>query len=192
VTSEFYDLAMVEEGAPSMLPLEQSPWLRVYEEAARFIPSGHDVVDLGCGTGRFAYHLLRETTFYGGYTGIDFSRAALDEAAKYTLEEDFRCEDLELWQPDAERSGHTTYVCLEVLEHLARDVDLVRRVPSGHQFVFSVPNYESESHLRWFRDAGQVVERYSLLLTFRRWSLIELDDRKVIHVWDTSRRTDSW
>lgn len=191
-TPEFYDKAMCSLGSLALLPIDNSPWLPMYAEAARFIPSGHDVVDLGCGTGRFAYYLMNETSYYGNYTGVDFSQDALSEASKYSAQEDFRCIDLNDWQPDAERLGATTYVSLEVLEHLEDDLGLVAKIPPGHQFVFSVPNYESEAHVRWFRNARDIFDRYASFLTFRHWSLVELDDRKAIHVWDSYRRKDSW
>lgn len=189
---EFYDEKMVEEGAPSMLPLEESPWYQLYVEAARFIPYTHDVVDLGCGTGRFAYYLFHYADWDAVYTGLDWSQAVLDEAIGYTDDESFFQVDLDQWQPDALRAGHTTYVCLEVLEHLDRDLSLVTRIPPGHQLVFSVPNYESEAHMRWFRDAQDVVRHYSHLLTFQRWTLVPIDERKAIHVWSSTRRQDSW
>ncbi len=188
----FYDHAMCEEGAPSMLPLDESPWRPLYAEAASWIPGAHPVVDLGCGTGRFADE-LRNQGHAGGYLGIDFSPAALGEARHY-LGEDVELEqrDLRDWQPDPHRAGNTTYVCLEVLEHLEDDLELVRRVPPGHQLVCSVPNYESEAHIRVFRGLGDVFARYTGLLAIRRWSLVELGAGKAIHVLDTARRSDSW
>jgi SAM-dependent methyltransferase len=196
VEPEYYDVAMTEEGAPSMLPLEESPWLPLYEEAAGWIPYNHAVVDLGTGTGRFP-HMLRCRERYGHITGIDFSPSAISQARFYLRTNNVEAVDLEVcdlrvWLPAADRDGATTYVCLEVLEHLFNDIDLVRRIPPGHQFVFSVPNYESESHARVFRNAGDVWARYADLLTFRRWSLVKVDDRKSIHVVDAVRRTDSW
>lgn len=195
---EFYDSAMTAEDAPSMLPLEDSPWRALYVEAAGWVPANHEVTDLGCGTGRFV-HALLHGNHYGPIVGVDFSAAALAEAALYL--EDVGCDaetfelaeaDLRSWEPAADRAGHATYVCLEVLEHLDDDVDLIRRVPPGHQLVLSVPNYESEAHLRVFRGAGDVFSRYDGLLSFRRWSLIDLGGGKAIHLADTVRRTDSW
>jgi trans-aconitate methyltransferase len=196
--ADFYDVAMTEEGSPAMLPLEMSPWLPLYEEACSWIPAPHPVVDLGCGTGRFIECLLNGIN-YGAVEGVDFSPSALREAARISTYGEYgkhdvmwTTADLRNWEPDPNRQGNTTYVALEVLEHLEDDLYLVRRIPPGHQLVFSVPNYESESHVRTFRNAGDIWARYANLLEFRRWSLVSIDDRKSIHVVDSVRRTDSW
>lgn len=188
----YYDQAMTGDGAPAMVGLADSPWRPLYREAARWIPDGHDVVDLGCGTGRFLAELLLEPGRTGSAMGVDFSELALAEARRYVPNATFSQTDLRTWGPDPARAGHTSYTCLEVLEHLDDDLDLIRRVPPGHQLVFSVPNYESEAHLRTFTSPGAVWHRYGPLVSFRRWSLIELDDRKCIHVLDTIRRVDAW
>lgn len=180
-----------------MLPLRESGWAPLYLEAARWVHPAEAVEDLGCGTGRFGHALAKEG-HYGSYTGVDFSRAALGEAARYlaeNVEKDvtLRRVDLREWQPDPERPGNTVYVCLETLEHLGDDVDLVRRVPPGHRLILSVPNYDSEAHLRTFRSVGDVWERYDRLLTFSRWSLVDLGgDRHRVHLVNTVRRADAW
>jgi trans-aconitate methyltransferase len=190
--ADFYDVAMTEEGSPAMLPLEMSPWLPLYEEACGWIPAPHPVVDLGCGTGRFL-ECLGCGVHYGAVEGVDFSPSALKEAARI-LPDDIQLTNADLrgWEPSPKRPGNTTYVALEVLEHLEDDLSLVRRIPPGHQLILSVPNYESESHLRTFRNAGDIWARYANLLEFRRWSLVSIDDRKSIHLVDSIRRTDSW
>lgn len=194
---EFYDEVMVEEGSPAMLPLAESGWEPLYREAASWVSPEEDVVDLGCGTARFA-HALHDTGHYGGYVGADFSEAALAEAERYVTNaglKEFafiRC-DLRGWSPSPTRAGNCVYVCLETLEHLDDDVDLIRRVPPGHRLIFSVPNYDSEAHIRTFRNAGELWGRYGQLLTFRRWSLVDLGgDRWRVHLCDTMRRGDSW
>lgn len=195
----WYDEVMVEDGSPAMLPLEESGWEPLYREAASWIAAGEDVVDLGCGTGRFGHQLALIDGRYGGFVGIDFSQAALDEADRYLARYggdqpyELRREDLREWTPSPTRAGGCVYVSLETLEHLEDDVDLVRRVPPGHRLILSLPNYDSEAHLRTIRNAGDLWERYGHLLTFRRWSLVDLGgDRWRVHLCDTVRRGDSW
>lgn len=195
-TAEWYDVAMTEANAPAMLPLEESPWLRMYEALASMIQPNEEVVDLGCGTGRFI-ELLRRKGHYAPISGVDWSEAALEEAFEYaganrgTHVPNFRCEDLRQWHPDPERFGNTVYVCSEVLEHLEDDLDLVGRIPPGHRFLFTVPNFHSEAHVRVFEHVGDLWSRYASLVTFVSWRMVG-DERKGIHVVESLRRSDAW
>lgn len=205
----FYDRAMTGPDEPAMLPLDRSPWKPIYDEAARWIPSSTPVVDLGCGTGRFIARLFR-TSHTAHITGVDFSAAALSEAHSYLSGEASdewvndpidevqlyrrltlkQC-DLREWKPEAGAS-RTAFVCLEVLEHLDDDLGLIRRIPPMTQFVFSVPNYLSASHVRCFPTLASVFERYGHLVQIRRWSLVDFGGGNVVHVCDSIRRPDSW
>lgn len=193
-TAEWYDVAMTEKDAPAMLPLEESPWLPVYEALAAMIVPEEEVVDLGCGTGRFIA-LLRKKGHYAPITGVDWSVAALEETAQYNHFGD--CvprlvrQDLSEWEANADRLGNTIYVCSEVLEHLEDDVALVRRIPPGHRFLFTVPNFHSASHIRVFEYVGDIWARYAALVTFKSWRMVGTD-RKGIHVVETVRRSEAW
>lgn len=193
----WYDEVMVEDGSPAMLPLEESPWLTTYEALASMIDPHEEVVDLGCGTGRFI-ELLRRNGHYAKITGIDWSKTALEEAAAYaggahggTRQPEWVLQDLDEWTPDPERAGNTVYVCSEVLEHMADDLGLVRRLPPGHRFLFTVPNFWSESHLRIFANVGDLWARYDSLLRFRLWRMVG-SERQGIHVCETRRRGEAW
>jgi len=193
----WYDVAMTEADAPSMIPLEDSPWFTTYLEVAQMIDPHEEVVDLGCGTGRFL-ELLYRRNHYGRVTGIDWSQMALLESASYVKPrhadapppEWLLC-DLMDWRPDPLRSGNAVYVCTEVLEHIEEDRELVRRIPPGHRFIFSVPNFDSESHVRVFRSVSEIWKRYDRLLHFRRWVMVGTE-RQGIHICETRRRGDSW
>jgi SAM-dependent methyltransferase len=195
---EFYDRAMTDDGEPAMLPLEESPWLGLYQQASWWIPSHQPVVDLGCGTGRFAEQLRRR--LHGAYTGYDFSPAAIEECHRYVPLRDkdtawhatFEIADLREWLPNDQRLRNTVYTCLETLEHLEDDLDLIRRVPVGHEFIFSVPNYGGEAHLRTFSDVGDAWRRYGHLLTFKAWALLGEGPHYHIHLYRAQRRGDAW
>jgi SAM-dependent methyltransferase len=199
---DFYDAAMTGDGEPAMLPLELSPWLPIYDEAARWIPSTAPVVDLGCGTGRFLARLAT-TTHHGRLAGVDFSPAAIAEAVSYLRgyfadDVDFchrvrlSVEDLRDWQPDRVRETGTVYTCIEVLEHLADDLDLIRRIPAAARFVFSVPTYMSASHVRCFPNLRDVFGRYWPSLAISRWTLVDFGNGNAVHVCDSTKRTAPW
>jgi len=67
----------------------------------------------------------------------------------------------------------------------------VRRLPPGHRFIFTVPNFDSESHIRVFRSVGELWERYDSLLYFRLWRMVG-SERQGIHICEARRRGDSW
>lgn len=189
----WYDTAMTEPGAPAMFPLEDSPWLEMYQALAAMIESHEEVVDLGCGTGRFI-ELLRRNDHHAQVIGVDWSSAALEEAFEYfggTQPPNLRLEDLRSWHADLERAGNTVYVCSEVLEHMQNDIALVREIPPGHRFLFTVPNFDSESHVRTFLHFGDLWKRYAGLLLFRSWRMVG-DERKGIHVVESVKRSDAW
>lgn len=193
----WYDRVMVEPESPAMVPLEDSPWFTTYLELAKMIDPHEEVVDLGCGTGRFI-ELLYRRDHYAQVTGIDWSAAALAEAESYAKPRHQDAsrpkwihQDLTEWRPDPLRAGNTVYVCSEVLEHLEDDRDLVRRIPPGHRLLFTVPNFHSESHLRVFTNVSELWRRYDRLLDFRRWVMVG-GSRQGIHVAETRRRDTSW
>ena len=163
----------------------------VYSEAARMIGNtAAPIVDLGCGDGEFA-RCLYEWEF-SDYTGFDFSETALKQCIRYEGFRYFWC-DLREWNPStALLSGSTIYTCLEVLEHLEDDRALVTKIPTGHSFVFSVPTFPSDNHLRVFPRPADVWERYQDLLLMKRWSHIDVGGGKAIHVCQGIRRSDSW
>lgn len=192
----FYDVAMTGSDEPAMLPLDESPWLELYRQASWMIPRSHPVVDLGCGTGRFAEQLRRRE--HCRYHGVDFSSATIDVARGYVpaiegdWEASFEVCDLREWAPDPNRASTTVYVCLETLEHLDDDVSVIRRIPVGHELIFSVPNYGGAAHLRCFQNASDAWERYGHLLTFRSWQLIGSGPQNFIHLYRSIRRGDAW
>jgi len=193
----WYDEVMVEEDSPAMLPLEESPWLETYQRVAKMIDPHEEVVDLGCGTGRFI-ELLYRRDHYARVTGVDWSMTALAEAQSYAKPRhpdapppDWQLCDLMDWRPDGLRAGNTVFTCTEVLEHLEDDLGFVRRIPPGHRFIITVPNFYSESHVRIFQNVSDVWERYDRLLHFRSWSMVG-SERQGIHIAETRRRSDSW
>jgi 2-polyprenyl-3-methyl-5-hydroxy-6-metoxy-1,4-benzoquinol methylase len=206
---EFYDAAYADPDGPATLAYRDTPMRDLYDGVYAKIKRLDPVVDLGCGNGLFA-QCLRARGYCGSYRGIDFSRRAIAEAEQllsltearvYAPEDEvpeatyeFRVQDLRGWQelPGPE-THYTTYVCLEVLEHLEDDVDLVARIPARARVIFSVPNFWSEAHVRTYDHVGTAFGRFGNLLDFVSWRLYPTaNPRGAIHLYEAYRRADAW
>ena len=150
-------------------PLEQSPWLPLYKAAEEMIrPFGNEarIADLGCGTGRFARHIAN--LGYRDYIGIDFSEARVKLAQKYVPEFTFISGDLtkrETWQMLGQAG---IFVALEFLEHIDKDLEILGNIPTGSFILFSVPNYDSAGHVRYFGSMAEVKARFASVVEWQR------------------------
>lgn len=148
-------------------PLDESPWLSLYIKAAACLPPPTDcpaILDLGCGTGRFARHLAN--LGYKQYCGVDFSANRIREAQIYVPEFSFSVADVFLSQVRCLFPKFGIFVMLEVLEHIKHDYALLENLPSGSRVVISVPNYFSAAHVRCFDSPNDLVLRYRNVLNF--------------------------
>ena len=183
----WYDEAL--PGSRALVPLEESSALPVYETALALLPSDLAVIELGCGTGRFAE--LHRRSGRRAYYGIDFARDVIAEAERYCPSELFAVADIRQWEHGPDLPDECCYVLLEVLEHLDDDRDALMRIPPGLPVVFSVPNFWSESHVRRFLQPRDVFERYGDLLDFDAWQSVAFPMLgRRIHVFRASTRAE--
>lgn len=156
------------------LPLEESPWEELYKMAASLLPPPKDcptVVDMGCGTGRFAKLLCNKG--YTKYWGIDFSRVRISEARRYVPNFEFSVADLFDKWVRGKLYKFNLFILLEVLEHVNDDRKLLSILPSDSHVILSVPNYDSEGHVRFFENADETIRRYEELLDFSNGTRLE-------------------
>lgn len=172
------------------------PLAPVWRQAAAWLHDADPVYDLGCGTAGLGI-ARTEREAKGHYTGVDFSRASVELAQLAVAPATWFVADLRdepPWLPE-EIPGNAQFAATEVLEHLEADLAMIERwIPPGHRFIFSVPNYGSESHQRHFRSPGEAYKRYSPLLHFTAWRLFDLSPPRgrAVHLFDTIRRSDTW
>ena len=158
--SDFYDTRLERVS----LDLENSPWNDVYHAAFSFLPNfGKNylsILDIGCGTGRFASFFKRRQ---GCYNGIDFSKERINLAKKYYPNMNFLIKDINT--SDTEFFNRfNSFIILEVLEHLNKDLELLKKLPLNSTVIFSVPNYHSQGHVRIFNTIKDIKKRYSKFL----------------------------
>jgi 2-polyprenyl-3-methyl-5-hydroxy-6-metoxy-1,4-benzoquinol methylase len=128
------------------------------------LPS-QSILEVGCGAGAFAHCLM--DTLSREYRGFDFSEVAVRMACARTRHED--C----FFVADARHSisyeqPYDTIVCLEVLEHIERDLDVIANWHPGCHSICSVPNFDYPTHVRWFRHEAEIVSRYGHLISIRK------------------------
>lgn len=142
------------------LAAEDSPHYPIWRAAAEYVRKYDVVTDMGCGPGHMAV-VLREKT--KDYVGLDFSRYAIEQAREVAPWGNF-------FKWDAQKVPwpllSDVYLFIEVLEHVEDDIALLSFVPSGVRIVLSVPNFDSEAHVRTFATKEDVVARYSSVMEF--------------------------
>lgn len=120
------------------------------------------VLDIGCGSGQFGA-MLRD----GGvsnYLGLDFCDEAISLAKTACPEFTFEAADV-FQSRRLEEHGYDTVVSLEFLEHVERDLEVLERIRENTFFIGSVPNFPSDSHVRWFNSEAEVAQRYAPLFS---------------------------
>jgi 2-polyprenyl-3-methyl-5-hydroxy-6-metoxy-1,4-benzoquinol methylase len=143
-------------------------WLPLFEKAATLIQGS--IFEIGCGVGQFA-NLIHDKGVKQ-YTGIDFSKEAIDRCKRLNLkgydfyqDDVYGCLEIDLFD---------TIVALETFEHLD-DLRVINTIPKGKKLVISLPTFGSESHLIWFSSADEIIKRYK--------SVIKIDYIERISDW---------
>jgi SAM-dependent methyltransferase len=156
---EFYD-GTFEAKDHWRVHYSNSPWYYIWTVLTDRLTSGDDpaVLDIGCGSGQLAKMLSDRGV--RSYVGFDFSPKriewARDQVPEFTfVEADAHKTDL------FDEGDYDSVVCTEFLEHVDGDVEVVARIRSGTRFLGTVPDFGGGSHVRFFRSAEEVEDRYA-------------------------------
>ncbi len=117
------------------------------------------VLDIGCGPGH-----LGELLGKRDYIGIDFSAVAIKQAKARVPWGTFACKPIELDWVQKHAPGRVVTLC-EILEHVYHDKEILQAIPPGTHVVFSVPTFFCLGHVRRFKKAQHVRNRYEKLFS---------------------------
>jgi 2-polyprenyl-3-methyl-5-hydroxy-6-metoxy-1,4-benzoquinol methylase len=142
-----------------------SPYYGLYSKIVELVrqESLGSVLEVGCGSGVLAEMLIGSGVRYQGF---DFSPVAIQKALQRNPEGKFSVGDAT--DPAAYQLTYDGVVCSEVLEHIEEDLTAIRCWKSGTVAICSVPNFDYESHVRFFSSEEEIVQRYGALLDIFR------------------------
>jgi 2-polyprenyl-3-methyl-5-hydroxy-6-metoxy-1,4-benzoquinol methylase len=130
------------------------------------------ILDIGCGTATFV-NFLKEIN-YTNYTGVDFSDVIIKFSKKRFPEYNFICENITTSSFLKKTfRNFDIFVGFEVLEHIHADLQIISEIPEGKELIFSIPNFDCVSHVRYFKDFNQIKKRYSKLLNIDDSNMFE-------------------
>ena len=156
---------------------------KLYDTALSLLPPYKEyskIIELACGVGYFA-SLIRKHE----YIGIDFSKKVLDAAQTINPDKKFIHGNLLDTEIHKLYDNKSVYVCLEALEHIRFDHKILTKIPSNSPLIFSVPNRDFTSHVRFFTDKEEIIKRYESILDFKDciWKEIITNPKKSAKVF---------
>lgn len=139
-----------------------SPYYDLWEECIKHIPDYSDILEVGCGVGQF-YEMIINKKYINNYIGFDFSKIAIDmHPSKFAYVGDARNKN------EYPSENHYNFIiCKEVLEHLADDIDVIRKWKSNTSFLITVPCFNDPAHVRYFKNINEVRDRYTKHLNIK-------------------------
>lgn len=163
------------------------PDYKIWLEILQFIPMEKPIIDIGCGVGMFAE--LCNSTGHNYEVGYDFSHVAIHEAMKRVPGTKFENKDFN--SDSLPKHSGCAVLFLEVLEHLENDLQLLKRMAPGNDIFITVPNFESESHVRSFENLHDALNRYGKIISVEHTNIYPVsDENKIFLIHGAVRKED--
>ena len=179
--AEWYDEMCRKTANSRSEPPWCSPWHPIWEHVVKLVAvSGPSrIVELGCGPGAMA-EMLHKKLPKVRYLGSDFSVVNIQIAQRRGLPKHyhFSVRDLVLEPVTINQPKCTVVVTVEFLEHIIQDLQVLDRLPIDTEVIFSLPDHDSEGHVRWFATAEEVDTRYRPLFSDLKVDTLEIGLRK--------------
>lgn len=124
------------------------------------------IVDLGCGPGHLS-SLFKKSDGVK-YIGYDFSDVAINQAIERNQNNPnvaFEIKNLKNFTPNDSDKFYTSF---EFLEHVSFDLEILSSLPKDSEIIFSVPNFDSPGHVRYFNTDNDIITRYNQILELKK------------------------
>lgn len=160
---------------------EKSIYYPVWSKILDLLDRGDIILEVGCGPGQLAKLILDEG--YNYVKGFDFSKEAIGLCKKFlskTHHSKFNIGNV--YDKKNYQVDYNTVICCEVFEHLDRDIEVLDDIKSGSKIIFTVPNFNSKSHVRYFKTSQEVVDRYSEKISMDVIEEIYSNDKNKIYL----------
>ena len=122
-------------------PIERSDRLNLWQAITGIIRQNDSILDLGCGTGRFAKY-LQINNFRGKYLGIEWAASRVALAQHYVPGYIFRVADIYTKQAYKFFTDFNIILLLEVIVQCfdeTRSYELVENIPLNKRVIFTEP-----------------------------------------------------
>ncbi len=144
------------------------------------------IVECGCGTGALAERIIHAGYSYAGF---DFSQEAINQCHWLVRRQVGLCDAYKAstWRtlyPARRDTDATIVVAVEVFEHLD-DLRVLKMIPQGTRVIFSVPDFNSESHLRTYSGYASIIQYYDGVLDMQSVRRVQTQPEKAIYVCDS-------
>jgi len=132
------------------------------------------ILDVGCGPGQVAC-LLHDIGLLE-YKGLDFSTARIAKACTVCPEYEFIVANV-FEDNLLETYDYDCVLTMEFLEHIEKDIEVLKRVCPGTIVLATVPNFAAAGHVRHFDSVKDVEVRYSPLFSQLEVTAIPANER---------------
>lgn len=181
---EYYDKLMYK------YPSAEIKYENLYNSVLNLLPNDKNIkiLDSGCGTGGLINVL--KNNGYSNITGLDFSTYCINYCKKRFPENNFFSVDLNDNSSKDLINGFSVIIMLEVLEHISNDISIIKKITKDSLVIFSLPNYDSTGHVRFFNNIDEIKDRYSNLLTIISFLEIPLKSKFKIFLVKSKRNNN--
>lgn len=141
------------------------------------------ILELGCGVGQLAKLFINYNKNY--IRGIDFSKIAIKKAKENNIGNESKFIIGNLYNKLLYEIDYDIVIICEVLEHLKDDLFIINNIKKDKKIIFSVPNYNSKGHVRYFSTWMEANERYRNLIEFKNPPILfKLNEKNHIYLFE--------